>query len=380
MPRVPNLFVPSEQLRPVQLPAFQGGPGVQPFIDTQSQQIEKLGAGMERLGEGAMTYAGTMRAVEKLQAQEAQRRAQEQARLQDRVDDAKLKQEDASFAEFASSLLRDPKTGYLPKQGQNALDSYQSTLDAFDKRSKEIEDSLQNDVQRTTWRNISTKRRTAFATDVDGHYSQEAKKADISATEAHIISNRNDAVLAQQSSDPNKQSRFSGFRQTIIDNAHHLSDLKGIADPDLRKNNVLEELDRLHFDVVNGLLHMDRPKDAKEYFDKIPDGDVSANMKSGLSNAVSKANARDDGIKLAVDAMKPLQGPQRAGSFADIAIQERSDRLQQFEDVKASFYKQISDGTLEPTTGMNAIRQVESMQEQEQRAYVLKAKIGRAHV
>ena len=47
--------------------------------------------------------------------------------------------------------------------------------------------------------------------------------------------------------------------------------------------------------------------------------------------------------------------------------------MQQFEDVKASFYKQISDGTLEPTTGMNAIRQVESMQEQEQRAYVLKA-------
>jgi hypothetical protein len=370
MPKVPNLFVPSEQLRPVQMPAMQA-PGVQPYVETQSQQIEKLGAGMERLGQGAMSFSGDMRAVERLQAQEAERKAQAAMRTQDRIDDSKTKEADAAFSEFSRALLQDPEKGYLNKKGQGAIDTRSSTIEAFDKQAKATEDSLQNETQRNNWRYNIARRRIDFMSHVDGHFSSEAKNSDIQATKAHINASRNDAVMALQSTDPKIQAGYTTFRNTIRDNVNHLAQLQGIPiGSDQHRLMMLDETTQLHSDAINSYLSNEDSKGASEYFDKIKDsGEISESAKSALGATIRKYVDKDEGASLGLQLMasKPSAS---TGSYSDIKTSERSQRISQGYEAITNLYAQINDKSISTAVGLRAIDTVSAIMAKEDERYV----------
>lgn len=372
MPKVPNLFVPSEQLRPIQMPAAQA-PGGQPYVDTQAQQIEKLGAGMERLGQGAMSFAGDMRAVQRLQAQEAERQAQAAMRTQDRIDDSKLKEQDAAFSEFSRDLLQNPSHGYLNMRGQTAIDSRVSIIDSWDKRAKEIEDSLQNDTQRNGWKLNVARRRSDFMSNVDTHFSKEAKQSDLRATESHINASRNDAVMAIQSDDPKVVAGFDTYKNTIVDNVNHLAQENGIPlGSDQHKLMLLDETTKLHSDVIQAFLNNDQSKRASEYFDQWKDsGEINANVRSILGNQISKHQDKDDGLDLGAKLMERRPPPDMSlvGSFSDIKIFERADRLAQSSDAIAQVRQQMESNTIKASVGLRAIDTIEKILDQEDRQY-----------
>lgn len=372
MPKVPNLFVPSEQLRPIQMPAAQA-PGVQPFVETESKQIMQLAAGMERLGEGAMSYAGNMRGVERLQAQEQERQAQAAMRIQDRIDDSKVKEIDANFSEWSRDQLQNPETGYLRRQGQAAIDSRVSTIDAWEKRAKEIEDGLENDTQKQAWKLNIARRRPDFRSHVDNHFATEAKASDMMATRAHINASRNDATMAVMSPDPNIAAGYQTFKNTIRDNVNHLAEQQGIPlGSDQHKLMMLDETTKLHSDVIQAFLNADDSKGASKYFDQWKDtGEINAVEKSILGKQIVRFQDKDDGVELGAQLMerKPPPDMSLVGSFSDIKIAERSDRLAQSSNAIDQVRAQMESKTIKTSVGLRAIETIERILDQEDRQY-----------
>jgi hypothetical protein len=271
MPKVPNLFVPSEQLRPVQMPAMQA-PGVQPYVETQSQQIEKLGAGMERLGQGAMSFSGDMRAVERLQGQEQERKAAIAAQRQDRVDDARSKEADNRISE----ILRVASTEQTKRVGKAAVDAWPEVSKDVDKKIKELIDGLDSDTQRQQVKYIADRRLQQFKEQNDKHTIEQERVYNMGETATRINNNMLDAAqdITGYDVEPDPKSYnvptagYRLYKNTMEQESEALSDYKGYPkDSEQRKQDLLEAQNKLHTMVLAQLLEKRDATGAKKYLE-----------------------------------------------------------------------------------------------------------------
>lgn len=336
MPKVPNLFVPSEQLRPIQMPAAQA-PGVQPYVDTQAQQIEKLGAGMERLGQGAMSFAGDMRAVERLQGQEQERKAAIAARRQDQVDDARTKE----FDNRLSEILREASTNHFKLVGKAAVDAAPDVIKDVDKKFEDVINSGENETQRQQVRYLAERRKGQWREPFDKHTIEQERVYNIGETTTRINNSMLDAAgniagYDSQEYDVQKPG-YLLFKHTMEQEVDNLATLNGLPeDSDQRKQALAKAKNDLHTMVLDQLLQKRSVVDAKAYYEYWSGkGEIEPSSAKKLLGEIKSTEVANDSLRYGIDwAAQPGTAYEKDQKLRDLVSKGK---------MSADIYKQVSD-------------------------------------
>jgi murein DD-endopeptidase MepM/ murein hydrolase activator NlpD len=106
-------------------------PGVTPVRNDAPQQMQQMGQAVQQAGELDLKTGQTIG-----------------DRLNDQVDEAKVKAAEGAALGQANSINYDPQTGFLNQKGQNAIDQYQPAVQAVGKAFQDQLDGLDNPIQK----------------------------------------------------------------------------------------------------------------------------------------------------------------------------------------------------------------------------------------
>lgn len=140
---------------------------------------------MSGVGEGAQQFATAANEVQTALIAE-QRQHDETA-----VNDMYATQFDPAIR----SLLYDPKTGYFAKQGRDALDSKDATMQAAQQAREQFRDALQNDNQKRVFDVISRRHLQSELDAIERHATQQDKVWKAKTSDAVVDSAAQNAVL-----------------------------------------------------------------------------------------------------------------------------------------------------------------------------------------
>ena len=263
MPRIPEFTIPTVDLQPQRMVAAQS-PSIEPMRNFAPEQMQKLGEGILRAGQGAIM-------------------------IQNHIDDAKVRESDSLLADYTAEALANRDTGYKFKIGKAALNSYQSTIDGYNARRRDIEATLTNDVQRKMFAQQADRRTNSFLTDVNEHYVKQAKVFDSATTSARISSKQRDAVTYRD--DPERLNQLLRGQDSITSEVARLAELNGMPTvgegSEIYQDTVRSKLAEVHSGIITSYLAEDRVEDAAKYFQKLDqqkdlDPETSSKMQSVL--------------------------------------------------------------------------------------------------
>lgn len=263
MPRIPEFTIPTVDLQPQRMVAAQS-PSIEPMRNFAPEQMQKLGEGISRAGQGAIM-------------------------IQNHIDDAKVRESDSLLADYTAEALANRETGYKFKIGKAALNSYQSTIDGYNARRRDIEATLTNDVQRKMFAQQADRRTNSFLTDVNEHYVKQAKVFDSATTSARISSKQRDAVTYRD--DPERLNQLLRGQDSITSEVARLAELNGMPTvgegSEIYQDTVRSKLAEVHSSIITSYLAEDRVEDAAKYFQKLDqqkdlDPETSSKMQSVL--------------------------------------------------------------------------------------------------
>jgi len=168
MPRIPDFNVPSVQIQPIQMPEMQG-PGVAPMPNAAPQQIQEMGQGMSRFGEGMSNIA---------------------MRMQDIVNDSVVAETDNKWR----NILNQESVRFQSLQGRDAITGYNSFQENLAKQRREIETGLTNPAQKIAFRGAADRRMMDADRQANFHVMRESYNFKVKETEARIDNMAEDAI------------------------------------------------------------------------------------------------------------------------------------------------------------------------------------------
>ncbi len=153
MPTVPTTFVP--QVAP-------GGAGDIGMVQAPQVAVTENLAAQQQVQFGrAMTQAGDVS-------------FRIGSAIQDAIDEAQAKAADISFIQQANSIMRG-QNGYLRTSGKDAEARFAETTDALSQIGQGTLDSLQNDTQKSMFRNVMSRNMMTFQSQALDHRDKEVK-------------------------------------------------------------------------------------------------------------------------------------------------------------------------------------------------------------
>lgn len=264
MVRVPNFT--SQDMSGANL--FQA-PTVSPVPNYAPEQIMQYGQNLEAFG------SGMQRMDRELQRQ--------QMRLQDMQDEAAAKSLEDEAWQFAQNLTQNKDTGYLYTQGAAAVDGYQPTFDALQKKFEEIGQRAKTPMQQQLISGALQKMQMHFGSELERHVGREMRQhAKLQAT------SRLDryADMAAQSWDgwenetnptygPNN---YRDYRNAMRSELAALADLEGIpTDSPAFERMVKERMTSMHEKTVANMVQAGDPAQAQRYASTFLDaGEIDA--------------------------------------------------------------------------------------------------------
>jgi hypothetical protein len=168
MPTVPTEFVPSVGATAPNMPPVQA-PAVEPVRNAKPQQIEQLGGAMAQAGTAAATIGQGVA-----------------FKIQNEIDDAKVKSAETQFIQQAS----DVSNKYLTTQNADALAGYQPTQEAIVKAKQDVLGTLDNDLQRRMFSQVASRHLISFGEQLANHQAVQRKNYTITESLARADSMR----------------------------------------------------------------------------------------------------------------------------------------------------------------------------------------------
>ena len=168
MPRIPDFNVPSVQVQPIQMPEMQG-PGVAPMPNAAPQQIQEMGQGMSRFGEGMSNIA---------------------MRMQDMVNDSVVAETDNKWRD----ILNQESVRFHSLPGRDAITGYNSFQENLAKQRREIETGLTNPAQKMAFRGAADRRMMDVDKQANFHVMRESYNFKVKETESRISNMFDDAI------------------------------------------------------------------------------------------------------------------------------------------------------------------------------------------
>jgi hypothetical protein len=249
--------------------------------------------------------------------------------------------------------LENPKTGYLTTTTGRAAAGYAraQALGSIEKRAHEIEQGMENDVQRGQFRSAVDKTFVGIKERVYGHEAKHLRvynigQTDIMANQSadaaaeaiiagevdpRIVAGAEVAAQEQQAGTQEPQSlrgktyaeaqriaaqskgeqanNAAVMRNTVVDQARELADLHQLpADAPERALIMQEKLTRMHARVVSSLVRDGFGARAKTYLDGVNGNELTADAKDQLGRLVKGATDNDRAMATANDLVDELIG------------------------------------------------------------------------
>lgn len=173
MPRVPSEFVPQVPLQDGQMPAYQA-PEVVPMRSFAGEQQAEMGNTMRNTG-NVVWRIGQI--------------------IQDEINEASIKEADVKFAAAANDILKG-ENGYLTTANKEAETRFGDADSALRSAANTILDGLDNDAQRTTFRQIAGRSLLQYESQMADHRNKQVRefkrresalRADMRADQAALV-------------------------------------------------------------------------------------------------------------------------------------------------------------------------------------------------
>lgn len=274
MPRVETYDAP--QVSPNALPGVRQSSVVSPALlgEAGAQQAE-MGAGMLKAGNALGDVAYKMQ-------------------VEDNETEAKAL--DTEFANFGRDVINgtdgDPSTGYLSKQGKNALEAYGATRDALIKKREELIGKASNDRVRNLLAQTFDRRIMSFRDTMDGHARQQRAAHMKATSELRIDSLAKD--MADSWADPTKHAEYlAGLKGEAVS----LAEVHGITDAREKDALVKQYTSTGHAGVIARMMSTGFVREAKDYL-KTYNAEIDANVRTRLIDQLDTAGKKDDVVRV----------------------------------------------------------------------------------
>jgi len=236
-----------------------------------------------------------------------------------------------------------PETGYLNRKGKDAIDGYQSTLDAYDNGMSKIRESLKNDEQKALFdEKVAIARRQQALLKGARHINQEREQFDADNLKAYA-----DGVVSSAAANFNDPSRVG------YDIGRGLAEIDAWAKRNGKSEDVVAGMKsdletKAHTAVIDRMLATGNAAGAKSYFDSVSSkiaGDKRDEIEKELGASVAEAKAFDvvgtvfekfartgdqGGAELAVT--EALKNDPAAAKLARAEIKARFDAFEKQQD------------------------------------------------
>lgn len=255
MPRIPSLN--QNQVAPQALPSVR----IQ----------QPATGGLQALGD-SLGYAGNV--VQKVRAEE-----------QLKADRVAFMESDRLLGESENSLLHDPQSGAFTKQGKDAFDISNKTLEEFDKAATKAQEGLTTDRQRLVFREALQQRRQGIQRQLQTYEGGQREAYYAGERKAYVESAAQSAVLNYQ--DPTRiESELDKVRATI-------DQMPGLSD-EQRAQSLASVRGNVYTDVISRYLANGQTKQAQDYYGKVKSnltGDQLVRVDSAMLQAKKAAEA-----------------------------------------------------------------------------------------
>lgn len=224
-------------------------------------------------------------------------------KVQDEINDAKTKEADTIFADRMRERLFSSDGGYFNSRGKNAVDNQQAALDDIVDARREVENMLENDLQRQMFKATADRRMLAARTDIDKHAFEQLKVYNVAESKARIDNLLQDATVNAQNWSV-EGSQYKMFSTAMRAEVKELARLSGVKEGTAQYDAVMRgATTKLHETVIGKFLSEEQPKMAAAYL-KAHKGEIEAERLDNITKAVRQAEetvgVKEDSLRLSM--------------------------------------------------------------------------------
>lgn len=207
----------------------------------------------------------------------------------EKADKVVLYEADARLSKLETSILHDPKTGALNKQGRDAFDVGTVAMSEYEKSAMEIEDSLPTEDQKIAFSRLRLERGSNIDRALNKHISTETVRYE-SEVATNFVKNEQDAAIKNYQ-DPERVRMSLEKQETALKD---FGAANGMSE-DKVKQMVLASKSKTHSEIINRLLNDDQDQTAQAYFDMNKDtisGDDLATVEAKLETGSTRGKSQ----------------------------------------------------------------------------------------
>ena len=279
---------PRAQLQPVRSQTGGAQGSVEPVRDVTGQQMQRIGQGMQALGESITNVADS---------------------YQDQLDLATSARSVNLMADEIRMAMEDPQGGYLNALGMQAgPERRKQTFDQLQKARGRIEGLLQNETQRLNFKMQADRMMLSAATEADRHQEKQVRVYRAGETKQSIDTQIGEAIKLA-GTDDGEVAKLSALRD-----ADALADLYGWEKDSVQRSALrTETTTKLHSGVIDKYLAAGRSDLARGYLSSIPKGEMDEQQMTRAQAAVRTSTVADESTRAAFAYVD--QAKKRGGSL-----------------------------------------------------------------
>jgi hypothetical protein len=263
--KVETEALPGARLTAAQTPLSEGA-GLGEAEEQRGQAFEKLGAGVTKVGDTALTL-------------------EDQATK--RANDIAVLNAESQLSTWENGQVYDPQNGALTKTGNAAFGLPETLGNAFSDKADEISNGLNNDDQRYAFEKIKLQHGQNLDLLLQRHVAQESRRYEGQEL-ASSIENHTQAAIAN-AMDPR---RVGVELQTIVDNIQTHGTNLGYG-PEQLKQAIDDSRSKVHVGVIEQMLSAEQPQAAQVYFDEVnKEGQINGDQIARIEKALKEGTIR----------------------------------------------------------------------------------------
>ncbi len=212
--------------------------------------------------------------------------------LQDNIDEARAREADVALTQGTLALLHDKDSGYLNKEGKNAVDGLADANGGLEKLMQVAGQGLKTPRQQAMFERVAAARIGSARAQIGEHAARQTNKYNSDQAEAQSKGYADLAAAA-----PFDQANVAINLQLTKANAERIADLGGVA-PEVREQAVLAATTSYHGAVLGSMMSLDRGTEARAYL-AAHEADIDPASLSKFRATVKQAAIKSEGADLA---------------------------------------------------------------------------------
>lgn len=279
-----------------------GAQSVTPMQNATGDQLEQAGRAASSLGQGLARIG---------------------EQLSDAYDEARATEADALFGDVIREQWEGEK-GYRWRVGKEAAESHREVVDAIEKKRRELEGSLTNELQRTMFRRSAQARAERAMSAIGEHRQREILRFSEAESVARIKG------LAEDAATFGKDGPDQAFRDGLVNEARKLAATRGYG-PEQTKELLTDSLTDMHASFLGGLLAKQMPDLAAQYVEQHA-GEMRPSVANGFREQVQRHAIADRSTKLSMELMQTAEMAAQAEAVDISPVQKLEWMQRQLDD------------------------------------------------